>query len=328
MSLNMSNQIRELIIKELARGRFVSGQELGDLLGISRAAISKHIKALTKIGLDIFSVTGKGYRLAEPISLLNEQTIHDALLLESIKIPLEIHSLIDSTNSYLLTKVPKGLEAGHCCIAEYQSAGRGRRGKKWYSPYGSHLYLSYYWPLDQGMVAAMGVSLVVGLAITDCLQEYGINAQLKWPNDIYVDSKKIAGVLVELEGQSYGVSHAVIGIGLNVNMPKEVGNEIDQPWTDIKRNTSIPLDRNLLVAKLITSITKRLIQHKQVGFKAMLVEWHEKDFFLSKPIAITAGDTVKVGICRGVNEQGALLLEINGKIEQVFGGEISVRGHQ
>ena len=254
----MAKVAREQIIKVLAGGNFVSGQELGEQLGISRTAISKHIKALGELGLDIFSVTGKGYKLANPIQLIDQERISQQLSVAGITSKVEVHHLIDSTNSYLMRKLSTGLENGLTCIAECQSAGRGRRGRVWQSPFGSHIYLSMYWSLSQGMAGAMGLSLVVGLAIADTLKKlYNVAPQLKWPNDIYVNDKKLAGILVELEGQAIGSCDCVIGIGINVDMPIQAADQIDQPWTDLKTIVNKPVDRNKLIASLIESLHKR-----------------------------------------------------------------------
>lgn len=322
----MAKVVREELIKQLADGKFISGQHLAEQLGVSRAAISKHIKVLTQMGLDIFSVQGKGYKLATPIQLLNQQRIAEQLAKFERHNIVEVHSIIDSTNSYLMRRLPNNVIQGQTCIAEFQSAGRGRRGKEWVSPFASHLYLSMYWQLEQGLSAAMGLSLVVGIAVTDVLQNIGIEAQLKWPNDIYVDGVKLAGILVELEGQSTGPGNCVIGLGLNINMPSQSAVKIDQPWTDLTQVLNRQVDRNELTALLIKAICVRLEQHQVYGLAPMLLEWQKRDFFFDKSVRIVRGEKETRGICKGINSSGALLLEIDGKIQPIFGGEVSLRG--
>ncbi|WP_338027118.1 biotin--[acetyl-CoA-carboxylase] ligase [Colwellia maritima] len=188
----MTKTVREHIIQALAEGSFVSGQTLGDELSISRTAISKHIKALNAMGLDIYSVTGKGYKLSEPLNLLSKRRIAESLANSDDLYDIEVHSLIDSTNSYLMRRLPNQLSQGQVCLAEYQSLGRGRRGRQWISPFGSQIYLSIYWYLEQGLSAAMGLSLVAALAVSDAIYELSnIQVQLKWPNDIYLDGVKL-----------------------------------------------------------------------------------------------------------------------------------------
>lgn len=325
----MAKIIREQLINQLAKGDFVSGQALGDMLGVSRAAVSKHIHILSDMGLDIFKVSGKGYKLATPLDLLDENVISKYLEETSKDISIEVHSLIDSTNSHLMAKLSSNIRQGHVCLAEYQSKGRGRRGRQWISPFGSHLYMSMYWQFEQGMSAVMGLSLVAGLAVSDTLSElFNIDVQLKWPNDIYINGEKLAGILVELEGQTYGLTHAVIGIGLNLSMPKSSEQLIDQRWTDISKNSNKEIDRNLLAATTIKNLTNRLHKHSELGLEPMLADWHKKDLFLNKQVVLQVGEKEVFGISRGVNHHGALLIEVDGKTTPVYGGEVSLRAAQ
>ncbi len=323
----MAKVVREELIRRLANGQFISGQVLAKELGVSRTAISKHIKILTEMGLDIFSVQGKGYKLSSPIQLLNQAIICKQLKVLGLTNIVEVHSLIDSTNSYLMRRLPNNVCHGQVCVSEFQSMGRGRRGKQWISPFGSHLYLSMYWRLEQGLSAAMGISLVVGIAVSDVLkQDYGVDVQLKWPNDIYVNGLKLAGILVELEGQSIGPGNCVIGLGLNIAMPVESGKQIDQPWTDIEQQLGRKIDRNELASKLIANIGKRLEQHNQYGLAPMLDDWQRQDYFIDKSVLLITGEKQTRGICRGINGSGALLLEVDGKQQPIYGGEVSLRG--
>lgn len=322
----MAKVVREELIRRLASGEFVSGQVLADALGVSRTAISKHIQALSDMGLDVFKVHGKGYRLAEPINLLDAERIQEILLSLGASNPIEVHTIIDSTNSYLLRRLPNQVIDGQTCVAEYQSAGRGRRGKNWVSPFASHLYVSMYHSLEQGVAAAMGLSVVIGLAVADVLeQDYKLDVQLKWPNDIYIDGRKLAGILVELEGQPTEAGHSVIGLGLNIQMPEAQGQVIDQPWTDIASQLGQSVDRNVLVARLISQFNRRLQQHKLYGLTPMLADWQRRDIFINQAVEIISANQSTRGICRGINANGALLIEINGKVKPIYGGEVSLR---
>lgn len=322
----MTKSIREDIVKALAKGQFVSGQSLADDFGISRAAISNQINALVNMGLDIFKVRGKGYQLAKPINLLERTKVVQHIPENLNEFPVEVHSIIDSTNDYLMRKLPNQVVSGQVCLAEYQQAGRGRRGRQWISPFGSHLYLSVYYKLDQGMSQAMGLSLVSALAVKDAITEIAdVNIQLKWPNDVYAEGRKLAGILIDLEGQATGDCHCVIGIGINVQMPSAMALEIDQPWSDINSLVEETIDRNILAAKLITSLGKRIRQQQKDGLISMLDEWHQHDLYLDKEIKLLTGNKEQFGICRGVNEQGALMLEADGVIKPIYGGEVSIR---
>ena len=323
----MSKSVREKLIQSLAAGKFVSGQAIADELGVSRAAISNQVKALNKMGLDIFKVRGKGYQLAQPLVLLDKLVINNALKNFGAPNSVEVHTLIDSTNDYLMRKLPNQLEQGQVCLAEYQSQGRGRRGRQWVSPFGSHLYLSYYRYLEQGMSSAMGLSLLTALAISDAVKAlYDVDVQLKWPNDVYLDDVKLAGILIDLEGQASGACHSVIGIGLNLNMPEQVEHEITQPWTDLQRHLNEPIDRNQLAVMIILALNQRLAQQENRGIESMLDDWHQRDLFLNRRIRLITGEKTEHGVCRGVNSQGALLFEQQGVVKPVYGGEVSLRG--
>ena len=181
-SSHMSKSVREKLIQALVGGKFVSGQDIADELNVSRAAVAKQVNALQDMGLDIFKVRGKGYQLAQPLVLLDKLAIQAALNQLGVNNIVEVHTLIDSTNDYLLRKLPNQVEPGQVCLAEYQSQGRGRRGRQWVSPFGSHLYLSYYRYLAEGMASAMGLSLLTALAISDAIKAlYDVQVQLKWP---------------------------------------------------------------------------------------------------------------------------------------------------
>lgn len=325
----MATVIKESIIKALANGEFISGQELGNELDISRTAVSKHIKALMEMGLDIFSVTGKGYKLAAPLTLLDTDKIIAKFPRDITPPEIEVHSLIDSTNSYLLRRLPNQLSQGQVCLAEFQSEGRGRRGRKWVSPFGSQIYLSMYWYLEQGLSAAMGLSLVTALAVSDAIKSVAnIQVQLKWPNDIYLGGVKLAGILIDLDGQALEPSHSVIGIGLNLEMPIQAAEQIDQEWTDLQRHAKTKIDRNTLSAELVVHLLRRLEQHQNEGLIGMLDEWNAQDFYKDKQVKLLTGERTTRGICRGVNNQGALLLEVDGHIKPVYGGEVSLRGDE
>lgn len=313
---------RLALVAMLADGQFHSGEALGESLGISRAAISKHIKVLQSWGLDIYRVQGKGYSLASKLELLDCDKI-----LAQVKCPgLDLIPVIDSTNQYLLDRVGQLLQ-GAVCLAEYQEAGRGRRGRQWLSPFGTNLYLSMYWRLDAGMAAAMGLSLVVGVAIAEALQSLGAGeVKVKWPNDLYYQDKKLAGILIEMTGQAGDAAHLVIGMGLNVAMAEQEGSEIDQAWTNLAQACNGLPERNQLAATLIQRLHQTLEQYEQVGLDGFIERWNRLDNFLDRPVKLLIGERVVEGVARGINGQGALLLETEQGVTPYIGGEISLRG--
>ncbi|MGC9402661.1 bifunctional biotin--[acetyl-CoA-carboxylase] ligase/biotin operon repressor BirA [Vibrio genomosp. F10] len=329
------HRVKLAILQTLSQGGFHSGQELGEQLGISRAAISKHIKGIQAWGVDVFSVQGKGYQLSKPMQLLDE-----ALLKSQVTTPLELVPIIDSTNQYLLDRVDQ-LESGSVCIAEYQAKGRGRRGREWVSPFGSNLYLSIYWRLDAGMAAAMGLSLVVGVAIVEALEKIGIDGvKLKWPNDLYFEDKKLAGILVEMSGQAGAAANLVIGMGINLNMANDSQNinqnvtqKITQPWVSLSEVCDAQphpqtFDRNDLAVTLVNTLQSTLNDYELYGMTGFVERWNRLDNYLGRKVKLVMGSREIEGISKGIDAQGAVLLETDQGVERFIGGEISLRNNE
>ncbi|AXN32128.1 bifunctional biotin--[acetyl-CoA-carboxylase] ligase/biotin operon repressor BirA [Vibrio coralliilyticus] len=317
------HSVKLSILKALSQGGFHSGEELGDKLGVSRAAISKHIKGIQAWGVDVFRVQGKGYQLAKPMQLLDKEILQNSLTNR-----VELIPIIDSTNQHLLDRVDS-LESGAVCLAEYQAKGRGRRGREWVSPFGSNLYLSMFWRLDAGMAAAMGLSLVVGVAIVEALEEMGLTGvKLKWPNDLYYQDRKLAGILVEMSGQAGAAANLVIGMGLNLMMP-EATEGITQPWASLDEVAdNQQIDRNQLAIIMITTLHKALDDYELYGMAGFVERWNRLDNFINRPVKLLMGPREISGTARGINEQGAVLLETENSLETFIGGEISLRPNQ
>ncbi|MCO6552565.1 MAG: bifunctional biotin--[acetyl-CoA-carboxylase] ligase/biotin operon repressor BirA [Gilliamella sp.] len=308
------------LIEILADGQFHSGEELATIFGITRAGINKYIKQLREWGIELTSVQGKGYCLAAPLNLLNKTKINQHYQSNS---RCEILPIIDSTNQYLLDRIDQ-LTSGDCCVAEFQSKARGRRGRKWFSPFGTNLYFSMYWRLEQGVAAAMGLSLVVGIVIADTLRALsGQDIKVKWPNDLYLNDQKLAGILVELAGKTGDCAHVVIGVGVNLTMTNPDTNIVNQKWANLGN-----VDRNLLVAQVAKTLKSQLIEFEKHGLVPFINDWNRLDNFVNRPVKLLIGDNIIRGIAKGINDQGALLLEQNGKIEAHIGGEISLRSDE
>jgi BirA family biotin operon repressor/biotin-[acetyl-CoA-carboxylase] ligase len=288
---------------------------------MSRAAINKHIQTVRDWGVDIFTVPGKGYSLPHPIQLLDEAKIHSMLPAGRVN----VLPVIDSTNQYLLDRIGE-LSSGDACVAEYQQAGRGRRGRKWFSPFGSNLYLSMYWKLDQGPAAAMGLSLVIGIVMAEVLQRLGAeDVRVKWPNDLYLKDRKLAGILVELTGKTGDAAQLVIGAGINLRMREPEADTINQGWINLQE-AGVNIDRNELTAMLLKELRAALLHFEKEGLAPFISRWRGLDNFLDRPVKLLIGDQEIHGIERGIDQQGALLLEQDGIIKPYIGGEISLRG--
>lgn len=314
------NTIPLTLVSLLADGEFHSGEQLGERLGMSRAAINKHIQTLRDWGVDVFTVPGKGYSLPEPIQLLSQTWISEQVKDGNVT----VLSVIDSTNQYLLDRIT-AIDSGDACVAEYQQAGRGRRGRKWFSPFGANLYLSMYWRLEQGPAAAVGLSLVIGMVMAEVLRELGAEkVRVKWPNDLYLDDRKLAGILVELTGKTGDAAQIVIGAGINLVMRNVEESVINQSWINLQE-AGITIDRNILAVRLITELRSALALFEEEGLAPWLSRWDQLDNFINRPVKLIIGEREIFGISRGIDMQGALLLEQDGVIKPWMGGEISLR---
>jgi BirA family transcriptional regulator, biotin operon repressor / biotin---[acetyl-CoA-carboxylase] ligase len=322
------------ILECLADGQYHSGEYLGHILGVSRAAVWKHLQKLESLGINIQSVKGKGYVIEGGLELLDKQKILSELSVSSVSVckHLDIFSIIDSTNSYILAKPDI---AGHVCIAEAQTAGRGRRGRVWHSPFAQNIYMSLGWGFEGGVAALEGLSLAVGVALVRALNGVGIEGvSLKWPNDVLYKNKKLAGILIEMMGDPAGYCQAVIGIGLNVRMAtddaKSVADQaIQQPWIDVQTLANdaglAPIPRNRLAASLINELLLMMPGYSEQGFSAYRLAWDQYNAHAGQWIDLHSAQRVVSGIMLGVNEQGALRLQTSQGEELFYGGEVSLR---
>ncbi len=319
------SSVRQILLL-LADGNFHSGEELGLLLGVSRAAIWKHLQKLEGLGVTLVSIKGRGYCVEGGLDLLDFDSI--ASQLES-SLPLKLHLFphIDSTNSYLMRHESPALNV---CLAESQSAGRGRRGRAWVSPFAQNIYCSIGWGFDGGVAVLGGLSLVVGLVVVRTLQRFGVTGlQLKWPNDVLYQDRKLAGVLIEMTGDPAGYCQVVIGVGINVDMADDSSLAITQPWIDLREIVDEQklsrISRNELAAALIDELVKVLSVYEQQGFASYCAEWESFNAHTGHIVELINGSNISSGVCLGVNEIGALVLETSTGKEIFQGGEISLR---
>lgn len=274
------------------------------------------------MGLTIHKVRGRGYQLRAPLTLLDPAGV--AEYSPSSQWPVLVFDSLDSTNAEALRSIERGMAAPFLVLAERQTAGRGRRGRKWVSPFAENLYYSLVLRIDGGMRQLEGLSLVVGLAVMETLRDLGIaGAGLKWPNDVLVGEKKIAGILLELVGDPADVCHVVLGVGINVNMQE--ADEVDQQWTSMYLEAGRAFDRNLLVARLGGVLQEHLNRHQSSGFAVLQAQWEQGHLWQGRAVSLIAGVNRIDGVVMGIDGQGALRLKVDG-VEKVFsGGELSLR---
>lgn len=323
----MTINARELL-QAIAHDPSTSGSALASRFGVSRAAIWKQVTLLRAVGVPIAAKAGDGYRLTHSLDLLDGDRITAAVReFSGSTCPIEVFWQIDSTNSELLRRAQAGVVDPAACLAELQTAGRGRRGRAWHTPLGGGLAFSLFHSFNSSMSALAGLSLAVGVGIVRALGDFGYTGLgLKWPNDVQVDGRKLAGILIELGGDALGPCHAVIGVGLNLRLDADAGKAIDQPWVDLASIAALPVpDRNLLAARLLGRLLDVLGEFERKTFAAFEEEFAQYDVLRDQPIHITGGIGPRQGTAIGVDCRGALRVRDARGEFLVDSGEISVR---
>ena len=308
----------------LQDGRFHSGKELGEVLGVSRSSVWKYLQRIeTEQGINVFRVPGRGYRLAEQLSLLDPSQC--AAIAAKFGWSLHLKEQLDSTNAEAFRLLQSGAEPPFLVLAESQTSGRGRRGRAWASPTSHNIYYTLVLRVTGGAQRLSGLSLVVGMAVAYALREAGvIEVGVKWPNDVYASGRKIAGILLELTGDPMDVCNIAIGIGVNANMVASL-DSINQPWTSVRLETGSLCDRSVLVDRLCESLHRLLQIHAEKGFSGLRAEWESLSLWRGKRCILASGALEIVGEMLGVDQDGAIRLLVEGE-ERVFsGGELSLR---
>lgn len=314
------------ILAMLADGKFHSGERLAGALGITRAAVWKHLRELAALGVEVFRVPGRGYRLSAPLELLNAAEIAARLpgALRNRLHALVVLTATDSTNTWLAAQ---DLAPPSACLAEFQHAGRGRRGRQWFSPFGANLYLSLSWQFDGLPPGFTALGMAAAVAAVRALARQGVaGVALKWPNDLIAGGGKLGGVLVDLQGEAPERVRAVIGVGINVRMPPAAGSRIDQPWMDLERLCAgAPPARNALAAALLGEFLGALEQFAVSGFPAFVAEWRACDLAAGRTVSLDQHQQTIIGTALGVDEDGALLLRTGRETRRFVSGDLSLR---
>lgn len=262
-----------------------------------------------------------------PVELLEKQRILAALP-ATARDELRSFSVlgeVDSTNGFLMEGEAFRAPGVHACVAEAQTAGRGRRGRTWVSPFGANLYLSVLRAFTTLPESLQGLSLATGVAVARAMKSLNVeNIALKWPNDILLGGRKLGGILLETSGGSSQPSRVVTGIGINVDMPGAVGADIDQPWTDLANHGLHP-GRNRLASCVLAEVLAAQVKFIDTGFDTFRRDWDELDALRDREVELHAGSGSRSGTARGVDDTGALLLEVDGRCERVISGDVSLR---
>jgi len=315
------------VLRLLADGEFHSGEDLAHKLDISRATIWNALKEMDEAGLTLYKIRGRGYRLAESLQWLDKTKITSALGAQANMFNLELIDCVDSTNTLLMQKAALGAVPGSVIAAELQTHGRGRRGRSWHSNLGGALTFSLLWRFNQGVDALSGLSLAVGVALLRALDSLGVDGTaLKWPNDVIHNDCKLAGILIEVQGDVLGPSLAVIGIGINLKISEQVKKLIGHPATDLYSIAGKLPERNLILGCMLRHLAQVLDTFAVRGFGGLRAEWVAHHVYHNKNVRIMLPDNAAdEGMVTGVDNEGALLLKTHGGERRYSTGEISLR---
>jgi BirA family biotin operon repressor/biotin-[acetyl-CoA-carboxylase] ligase len=315
----------------LADGELRSGESLADELGQTRAAVWKGVERLRALGIGVQALARRGYRLSDPVELLNAKLILRELSARSRPHlrALQLLFEVDSTSTRLLAGEPPPLGLADVCTSELQHAGRGRLGRRWIAPFGSGLAISVAWSFSDAARALPALSLGVGVAAARALVRVGASGiALKWPNDIWFQDRKVGGVLVEIRAEAGGPAQVVIGVGLNVFLSATTRLPIEASGVRVAAVAdacaALP-SRNHVAGTLLDELLSMLVQFERVGFPAFRDEWSALDALNGRSVQVQLGDKITTGTARGADLDGALLVEADGRLQRFVSGEASLR---
>lgn len=328
--MQFSHTLKQLL-NLLADGRFHSGTELAAALGISRSAVWKQLQTLPEHGVELTALSGKGYKLPQALQFLNHGAVEAGLnpVTQALLAAIEIHDSLPSTSAYLQERAQQGAASGLVCATEYQTAGKGRRGRAWVSPFGQNIYVSMLWRYADGPAAIAGLSLALGVAVARALKRFGLSEiGLKWPNDIYWRQQKLAGILVEVSGESGGPCHAVIGLGVNFYLTPRQAESIEQAWTDLSTamGSGVWRRRNELLALLLNEMMPVIANFESTQIQQFTAEWRGYDCMRGRAANLLIGQYSHAGTVAGIDDEGFLLLQdSDGRTRAYASGEVSLK---
>jgi len=316
------------LIRKLNDQRFHSGEDFAAEYAISRGTVNNLIRQAREMGLEIHAVRGRGYRLARACEWLDAGVLRSRLARSHKALKLEVVEQIASTNSRLMEQLRLG-DAPSVLCAEYQTGGRGRRGREWAAAPGGSLIFSLSWRFERPVGELGGLSLATGLALVRALSRHTRHAlQLKWPNDILAGFRKLAGVLVEIQGEALGPSAAVIGVGVNLLLPKALRLDIAQGVVDMEE-LGRTTDRTSMLADCLDELIPMMKRFDKAGFSPLVEEWDNWHAYQDKEVnLILPGGKRETGRVEGVDASGALLIrQADGTRARYSSGEVSLRPH-
>jgi len=307
---------------------YISGEEISKEFHMTRAAIWKHIKSLREEGYNIESVPSKGYRLISSPDLLIQEEIEEYLSTDFIGRNIIHYDSIGSTNKDA-KEVASTSREGTVIIAEEQTEGRGRMGRAWASPKAKGIWMTIVLKPKIEPMKVARLTLLGAAAVFNALGELNVKPQIKWPNDLLLDGKKICGILTEMGAELNMVNYVVMGIGVNVNFDEEdIPEEIKDRATSIKIYKSVEIDRKELTANILNEFEKLYVKFCETGEMGDSIKiCRENSIFLGEEVRIIRGDEVRLGKAVDIDENGQLVVEFSdNNIESIYSGEVSLRG--
>lgn len=308
-------------------GDYVSGQELCDHLGVSRTAVWKVIRQLQEDGYAIEAVRNRGYCLRESGDVFTREELAGTLSTDWVGKNLVFLDLVDSTNNRARQLAEQGAPEGTLVVAVEQSAGKGRRGRSWVSAGGTGVWMSLLLRPDFMPECASMLTLVAAMAVEEGIRQVaGLESQIKWPNDVILDGKKVCGILTEMSTEMESIHYVVIGIGINVGI-REFPEEIRQVATSLALCTQKPVKRADLAAAVAKAWEYYYGRFLQTMDLSLLMEaYNQKLVNRNRQVKVMGSATGFSGIARGINKKGELLVETDEGLKAVMSGEVSVRG--
>ncbi len=321
------NKRDEKILRRLTgpRGSFVSGELLAEELGISRNAVWKRVKRLKEQGFPIESLRSKGYRLSGPLESFNETSISAGLTTTFIGRRIHFFDKLYSTNDKAFQLARQGAPEGTVVISEAQAGGRGRLGRVWTSPPGVNLYASVILRPRTAPFELQGITLLAAVAVAEAVAQFTTRPpSVKWPNDVLLDSKKVAGILMEMHTEAEMASFVITGIGVNLNMSKAMfPDELARRATSVISASREPVSRADFAQRLFLSLELWYKTFLDKGLSAIIKVWRKYFTSEGKPVRVRSLQKTIDGICLGVDDDGALLVRLaSGATERVLAGDI------
>lgn len=322
--VELSNE--EMILSFLAEGGedYVSGAALSDKLGLSRTAVWKHVEQLRKLGYRIDAQASRGYRLLEVPDRLSALEVTPLLSTRELGRTLHHYETLESTNAKAFELAHEGGFHGEVIVTEHQTAGKGRRGRTWVSPPGKSLAMSVILRPEIPPARAAEVTLVAAVALAQTLRDSGVEASIKWPNDVQLGGRKVAGILTELSADVERVHFIVLGIGVNLNAERaDFPPDVAELATSVSLERKAPVHRALFLAALLGKLEEWVERWSDEGFEPVRAAWKGLASTLGQEVLVrTEGPRELRGVAEDIDEAGALLLRVGDRLERVLSGDV------